>query len=80
MNGPTEPPPERRLLLERDTAADLLQLLGRLDEVLRHGGHDLREDIAERYTPTTLLHLLDELDTHSVLLHHALHPTKGPTP
>jgi len=49
MNDPTE----RQLLLEHDLAADLLHLLGRLDEMLRHGGHELRQDIADRYTPTT---------------------------
>jgi hypothetical protein len=72
--------PDHHLLLDAYHTADLLHLLGFLDEVLRHGGHDMREDIADRYTPTTLRHLLDELDTHASVLRRALNTAKGTSP
>lgn len=69
------PAADRRLFLDPEHVVDLLHLLGLLDEVLRHGGYELREDIADRYTPTTLPQLLDELDTQTSLLRRALTQT-----
>jgi hypothetical protein len=68
---------DSHLLLDADHVTDLLHLLHFLDEVLRYGGYELREDIADRYTPATLRHLLDELDTQSSVLRRALNTTKG---
>lgn len=69
------PAPNRHLFLDPEHVVDLLHLLGLLDEVLRHGGYELRGDIADRYTSTTLPQLLDELDTQTSLLRRFLTQT-----
>jgi hypothetical protein len=59
------------LLLHPEHADQLLQLLDLLDELLRHGGDDLRADIADRYGPGMHAHLIDALNTQAELLRRA---------
>jgi hypothetical protein len=65
--------------LDLDYADDLLHLLETLDDVLRHGGHRLREDITGRYHPHMHTGLLQALQLHARLLHHAINTAKDPT-
>jgi hypothetical protein len=60
------------LRLDPDHAIDLLALLDLTDDVLRHGGHDLREDITDRYHPGMHTQLLRSLQDHAGLLRHAI--------
>ena len=66
---------EGHLLLPTDHAHDLLEIIDLVTEVLRYGGHDLHQDIAERYQPGTCQHLITALDHHAGALHHAIKPT-----
>ena len=63
------------LLVFPDHATDLLELLDLLAEVLRYGGDDLRDDIADRFHPRMHAHLIEALDTHAEQLRRATHPT-----
>lgn len=56
------------LLVDPDHATGLLELLDLLSEVLRHGGDDLRADIAERFGPGLHGWLVDALDIHANLI------------
>jgi hypothetical protein len=67
------------LLVHPDHAAQLRELLDLLDEVLRYGGDDLRADIADRFHPGMHAHLIETIDTHAGLLHHATTLHKGQT-
>lgn len=58
-------------LLHPDHASHLLELLDLLDEVLRHGGDELRADIAERFGPSLHGWLIDALDIHTTLIRRA---------
>jgi hypothetical protein len=51
-----------------------------LANILRYGGYDLREDIADRYTARTVDLLVAELDTHAGLLRRATTPARKDTP
>jgi len=68
------------LPLDPDHAADLLHLLQTLDDILRYGGDDLRADIAERYHPRMHDQLLQAVQFHACLLHHAITTTRGTPP
>lgn len=59
------------LLLHPASAVELLDLLDLLGEVLRYGGDDLRDDIAERFHPRMHSHLIEALDTQAGQLHRA---------
>ena len=59
------------LLLHPDHAGELLDLLDLLGEVLRYGGDDLRDDIADRFHPSMHAHLIEALDTHASQLRRA---------
>jgi hypothetical protein len=58
-------------LVPVEHADQLLELLDLLGEVLRHSGHDLRADIADRFGPGLHGWLVDALDIHSDLLRRA---------
>jgi hypothetical protein len=55
-------------LVPLDHADQLLELLDLLGEVLRHGGDELRADIADRFGPSLHGWLVDALDIHADLL------------
>jgi hypothetical protein len=55
-------------LVPVDHADQLLELLDLLGEVLRHGGDELRADIADRFGPSLHGWLIDALDIHANLL------------
>jgi hypothetical protein len=69
---------DAHLTVPIDHAADLLDTLDLLGEVLRYASHELRHDIAEHYPPGTYEDLIDTVDHHAGLLRHATSPT--PTP
>ena len=56
------------LLVHPEHAAGLLELLDLLNEVLRYGGDDLRDDIADRFHPSMHAYLIETLDHHAGLL------------
>jgi hypothetical protein len=60
-------------------ADDLLHLLQTLADVLRYGGDDLREDITGRYHPHMHTGLLQAVQLHAGLLHHAINTAKDPS-
>ena len=74
----TPTPSDRHLLLDPDHAIDLLALLDLTDEALRYGGHDLHEDITDRYHPGMHTQLLRSLQHHASLLRHAITTRRTP--
>jgi hypothetical protein len=84
MNGPTEigltTASNGSILMLGDYALALLDLVELLANILRYSGHDLREDIADRYTARTVDLLVAELDTHASLLRRATTPARKDTP
>ncbi len=70
------------LLLHPEWVAELLDLLDLLGEVLRYGGDDLRDDVAQRFHPGMHAHLIEALDTHAGQLRRAATTShhKGLTP
>jgi hypothetical protein len=62
------------LLMHPDHADALRELLDLLGEVLRHGGDDLRADITDRFGPSLHRWLVDAVDLHAALFHHATTP------
>jgi len=65
---------DRHLTVPIDHAADLLDTLDLLAEVLRYAGDELREDIADRYQPGTYDHLIETIDAHAGELRRAAGP------
>ncbi len=61
-------------------ALDLLDLVELLANILRYGGHGLREDIADRYKARTVDLLIVELDGHAGLLRRATTRARKDTP
>jgi len=61
-------------------ALDLLDLVELLANILRYGGHGLREDITVRYTAGTVDLLVVELDSHAGLLRSTTTPARKETP
>jgi hypothetical protein len=57
-----------------DYAADLLDTLDLLAEVLRYAGDELRDDIVERYQPGTYEYLIETVDAHAGALRRATGP------
>jgi hypothetical protein len=84
MKGPTEicltTASNGNVLILGDYALDLLDLVELLANILRHGGYDLRADIADRYTARTVDLLVADLDTHAGLLRRATTPARKDTP
>lgn len=82
MNDTTQigltPVGEGNVLMLHHHALDLVDLVELLANILRYGGHGLREDIADRYTARTVDLLISELDAHAGLLRRAttIHSTK----
>jgi hypothetical protein len=69
------------LLVRPDHADQLLELLDLLSEVLRHGGDELRADVADRFGPGLHGWLIDAVDIHAGLLRRAITTLhKGPIP
>jgi hypothetical protein len=69
------------LLVHPDLAGELTDLLDLLAEVLRYGGDDLRDDIADRFHPGMHAHLIEALDLHAAQLRrHRPQPAEGMTP
>jgi len=62
-----------------DYAADLIDTLDLLGEVLRYAGDELREDIADRYEPGTYDYLIETIDAHASVLRHATSPSQHRT-
>lgn len=73
---------DRRLTAPIDDAADLLDTLDLLGEVLRYASIELRHEIAEDYQVDTYDDLIQAVDHHAELLRRATAPTdtKAPTP
>jgi hypothetical protein len=72
-------PSDKPLQLDLAYADDLLHLLQTLDDILRYGGHGLREDITERYHPHMHTGLLHAVQLHACLLHHAINTARDPS-
>ena len=65
---------DRHLTVPIDHAADLLDTLDLLCEVLRYASDELRHDIVDEYQPGTYEYLIDTVDYHADLLRHATSP------
>jgi hypothetical protein len=57
-----------------DYAADLLDTLDLLAEILRYASDELREDIVDRYQPGTYQYLIETIDAHAGVLRRATSP------
>jgi hypothetical protein len=69
--------PDRHLTMPINYAADLLDTLDLLSEVLRYANDELREDIVDHHQPGTYEYLIETVDHHAGLLRRATSPT-GP--
>jgi hypothetical protein len=71
-----------RLTAPIAAAADLLDTLDLLGEVLRYASIELRHEIADHYQADTYDDLIQAVDHHAELLRRATAPTgtKEPTP
>ena len=65
----------RHLTVPIDYAADLLDTLDLLSEVLRYASDELRHDVVDHYQPSTYEYLIETVDHHADLLRHATSPT-----
>jgi len=65
---------DRHLTVPIDYAADLLDTLDLLSEVLRHASDELRHDIVDQYQPGTYEYLIETVDHHASVLHRATSP------
>jgi len=70
---------DRHLTVPIDYAADLLDTLDLLAEVLRYASDELREDIVDRYQPGTYEHLIGTVDAHAGVLRCATSPDQPRT-
>jgi hypothetical protein len=75
--------PDGQLTVPIDYAADLLDTLDLLGEVLRYASHELRHDIVEHYLrheivedyqPGTYEHLIETVDHHASVLRRVTSP------
>jgi hypothetical protein len=66
--------PDGHLTVSIDYAADLLDTLDLLSDVLRYAGDELREDIVDRYQPSTYEYLIETVDAHAAVLRRATSP------
>jgi hypothetical protein len=71
---------EGDVLVRNFYALHVLDLVELLANILRYGGHGLREDIEARYTARTVDLLVVELDEHASLLRRATTPARKDTP
>jgi hypothetical protein len=65
---------DAHLAVPIDYAADLIDTLDLLAEVLRYASDELREDIADRYRPGTYQYLIETVDAHAGVLRRATSP------
>jgi hypothetical protein len=66
--------PDGHLTVPIDYAADLIDTLDLLSEVLRYASDELREDIIDRYRPGTYEYLIETVDAHAGVLRRATSP------
>jgi hypothetical protein len=71
---------DRHLAVPLDYAADLLDTLDALAEILRHVENDLRHALAEDHPDGTYHDLISTIDHHAQTLRRATNFHKGPTP
>jgi hypothetical protein len=69
---------DRHLTVPIDYAADLLDTLDLLSEVLRYASDELRHEIVDRYQPGTYEYLLETVEYHAGLLRQATSPNPPP--
>jgi hypothetical protein len=62
-----------------DYAADLIDTLDLLGEVLRYASDELRHDIVDHYQPGTYEYLIETVDHHASVLRRATSPTQPRT-
>lgn len=65
---------DAHLAVPIDYAADLIDTLDLLSEVLRYASDELREDIVDRYQPGTYQYLIETIDAHAGVLRRATSP------
>ena len=65
---------DQNLTMPIDYAADLLDTLDLLSEVLRYASDELRHDIVDHYQPGTYEHLIETVDHHASVLRRATSP------
>ncbi|HYS41573.1 MAG TPA: hypothetical protein VEO01_38645 [Pseudonocardiaceae bacterium] len=65
---------DAHLTVPIDYAADLIDTLDLLCEVLRYASDELREDIVDRYQPGTYEYLIETVDAHAGALRRATSP------
>ena len=66
---------DQQLTMPIDHAADLLDTLDLLSEVLRYASDELRHEIVDRYPISTYEYLIETVDHHAGLFRHATSPT-----
>ena len=66
--------PDGHLRVPIDYAADLLDTLDLLSEVLRYASDELRHDIVDHYQPGTYEYLIETVDHHASVLRRATSP------
>jgi hypothetical protein len=66
---------DHHLTMTIDYAADLLDTLDLLSEVLRYASDELRHDIVDHYQPSTYDNLIETVDLHADLFRRATSPT-----
>jgi hypothetical protein len=71
--------PDGHLRVPIHDAADLLDTLDLLCEVLRYASDELRHDIVEHYQPGTYDYLIETVDHHASMLRRATSPTQAAT-
>jgi hypothetical protein len=71
--------PDGHLTVPIDYAADLLDTLDLLSEVLRYASDELRHDIVDHYQPGTYEYLIETVDAHAGVLRRATSPTQART-
>jgi hypothetical protein len=62
---------DAHLAVPIDYAADLIEALDLISEVLRYASDELREDIIDRYRPGTYEYLIETVDHHAGQLRRA---------
>lgn len=71
---------DQHLAVPLDYAADLLDTLDALTEILRHVEHDLRHALAEDHPDDTYHDLVAAIDHHAETLRRATSPSPAVTP
>jgi hypothetical protein len=69
---------DQQLTMPIDYAADLLDTLDLLSEVLRYASDELRHEIIDHYPPSTNEYLIETVDHHAGLFRRATSPAPSP--